>query len=411
MAAVTVHQVGAGRADGTSGVLDESTQVQVFAQVSNDDGEPITLGVNFTVADRTEAVGLSVGAGETQWAQYVVGTLPAGTHPLDVLVYAEVDGTSQVLGQQQGQFTVGAATATTGYVQPPDLDITVFRFDPKPAHGLHPSHGRAYDSEGGRLTVQVRNMGAEQSGTATLTMVAGAEFANHEIDLAGSEEVQFTLDVDELAAGEAQVYAYITMEINNSSQSLAQKELTLEVVPAPVRENPELGHTTIDFSLAVHVAGELGGTFLLDDYAVSVRFVGDDQQTTSPSETEHCDIISGVFACDGVMIPRGGWIIVAARNHEGDELSGTLQYDPEDVADGRLSVSATQQVAGREFTASSTQEIADEVETSVRATASYAFIEAEAGRTWKRGETESWGEERSGTLYYPLADLELKVEN
>ncbi|UVS81578.1 hypothetical protein [Actinokineospora sp. UTMC 2448] len=407
MASVTVHQVGAGRADGTSGVLDEHTEVQVFAQISNDDGEPITVGVNFSVANRTEAVGLSVGAGEKQWAQFVVGALPAGTHPLDVMVYAEVDGMSQVLGQERAEFTVNGAGAAGGYVQPPELEITVFEFEAGAVEGMTPPRGEAFDTAGGVLEVQVRNLGLEQSGRATLTMVLGSEFANHEIDLAASEEVRFTLPADTLERGRVQAYAYITMEINNSSQSLDQKEMTIEVQEGPVRDDPELGTVTVDFSLAMHTTDERGASYLEHSYDPTVKFIGDDGKKSEPDETAHCDTRYGPFTCDGIVVPRSGRVLVEAVNDDGDRLTGDCYYN---LGDKRvLAVNAVQMVQEIEMSASSTQELTEQVETEVRAKVSYAFVEAEGGRTWTRADSESFGEEVTGKVLYPLDTLRLEV--
>ncbi|GAA4442228.1 CARDB domain-containing protein [Actinokineospora soli] len=417
MASVTVHQVGAGRADGTSGTLDEHTEVQVFAQVTNDDGSPITLGVNFSVADRTEAVGLNIGPGETQWAQYVVGSLPAGTHPLDVLVYAEVDGMSQVLGQEQSQFTVAGAGAGAGQSgnggggyteQPlPELEITVFEFKAGRVEGMSAGPGEAYDTGGGTLTVQVRNTGTEQSGAAVLTMVVGGEYENHDINLAASEESQFTLTAESLEQGQAEVYAYVAMEINNSTQTVAHESRTIDVIAGPARERAELGTVTVDFSIAMHTTDERGASYLLSSYVAEVTFVGDDGSDVVPSETNRCETEHGPFTCNDIVVPRSGRVIVRAENPEGDVLKGDCHYNLGDKQ--VLAIDAVQAVHEMELSASSTQELTEQVETEVRAKVSYAFIEAEGGRTWTRGDTESWGEERSGTVLYPLDTLRLEV--
>ena len=419
MASVTVHQVGAGRADGTSGVLDEHTEVQVFAQVSNDDGNPITLGVNFSVADRSEAVGLNIGPGETQWAQYVVGSLPAGNHPLAVMVYAEVDGMSQVLGQENSQFTVtgaGASGGTSGggggggghAQQPlPELEITVFEFKAGRVEGMSSGPGEAYDTGGGTLTVQVRNTGTEQSGDAVVTLVVGMEHENHNINLAASEEVQFTLTAERLDQGQAEVYAYVAMEINDSTQTVAHESRTIEVIEGPERERSDLGTVTIDFSIAMHTTDERGASYLLSSYVAAVTFVGDDGSDVVPSETNRCETEHGPFTCNDIVVPKSGRVIVRAENNEGDVLHGDCHYS---LGDKRvLAIDAIQAVHEMQLSASSTQELTEQVETEVRAKVSYAFVEAEGGRTWTRGDTESWGEERSGTVLYPLDTLRLQV--
>lgn len=412
MASVTVRQVGAGRADGTSGVVDTSTQLQVFAQVSNDDGEDITLGVSFTVADRSEVVGLNVGAGATEWAQHVVGTLPAGTHPLDVLVYAEVDGTSQVLGQERGEVVVGGADGAGGgggyHEDPlPELRITVFEFEAGRVEGMSAGPGEAYDTGGGTLTAQVRNVGAARSGPAVLTLVVGGEHTSHDLDLEVDEEVQFTLTAEELAQGAAEVYAYVTAEVNSATQTLAHETRTVEVIAGPRRERVDLGTVTIDFSLAMHTTDERGESYLLSSYVARVTFVGDDGSDVVPSETDRCEMEHGPFTCNDVVAPTSGRVIVTATNEYGDTLHGDCHYSLGDKH--VLAIDAAQSVQEIQMSASSTQELTEQVETDVRAKVSYAFVEAEGGRTWTRGDTESWGEERSGTVLYPLDTLRMEV--
>ncbi|MFC5290222.1 hypothetical protein ACFPM7_24480 [Actinokineospora guangxiensis] len=405
MASVTVRQVGAGRADGTSGAVDESTQLQVFAQVSNDDGIDITLGVNFTVADRSEVVGLSVGAGATEWAQYVVGTLPAGTHPLDVLVYAEVDGSSQVLGQERGEVVVEGGSSHEDPL--PELRITVFEFEPGRVEGMSAGPGEAYDTGGGTLTVQVRNVGTSRSGPAVATLVVGGEHTSHDLDLEADEEVQFTLTAEELAQGGAEVYAYVTAEANSATQTLAHETTTVEVIAGPRRERAELGTVTIDFSLAMHTTDERGESYLLSSYVARVTFVGDDGSDVVPSETDRCEMEHGPFTCNDVVVPTSGRVIVTATNEYGDSLHGDCHYS---LGDKKvLAIDAAQSVQEIQMSASSTQELTEQVETDVRAKVSYAFVEAEGGRTWTRGDTESWGEERSGTVLYPLDTLRMEV--
>lgn len=407
MASVTVRQVGAGRADGTSGELDEHTEVQVFAQLTNDDPDPITLGVSFTVAERSEAVGLAIGGGETQWAQFVLGSLPVGAHPLDVLVYAEVDGASQVLGRQSGEFTVIGRRPDATDEPLPQLAISLFEFEAGRVEGMSPGPGEAYDTGGGTVSVQVRNLGDHRSGEAVLTIVAGSEYETHALDLAASEEVRFTLTAETLEQGQAQVYAYLTLEINNATQTLAQDSTAITVIAGPERESATLGSATVDFSIAMHTTDERGASYLLSAYVATVTFVGDDGSDVVPSETDRCETEHGPFTCNDIIVPSSGRVIVEATNPEGDTLRGDCHY----TLNGKrvLAIDAIQAVHQMEMTASSTQELTEQVETDVRAKVSYAFVEAEGGRTWTRGDTESWGEERSGTVLYPLDVLTLQV--